>query len=208
MNTKRHSTIAAEGVPLMLLTALATVAAFHWLGWAYSLVAMLLLIWQYFLFRDPVRRIPAEPAAILSPCDGRIVSIDLTDEGVLIREAMRISIAVDHMGAYTIRSPVEGWIFDPRDNVKAGSKRSGTNGLWVRTDADDDVVTVFRGPPLLGVPVSFVRYGERVGQGQRCGNLRLARRALVLAPNDVRVLVKVGDRVEAGTTTLARFRYD
>lgn len=169
---------------------------------------LVVLLAAFALFRDPARSVPVEPAAILAPCDGRILSIAKTRESVLEREALLVRIRVHHSGAYTVRSPVEGMVLDPRDNVTAGSRLSGLNGLWVRTDAKDDVVTLFHGRAFFGIPKAFIRYGERIGQGRRVAYLRLAREARVYLPTDVRVQVQEGDKVLAGSTTLALLNYD
>lgn len=208
MPRNRYPIIASEGVPLLLLNGALIILAFHFVGWLAVVLLLFLLLALVLLFRDPVREIPADPQAVLAPCDGVVTRIEPTDKGVLEREALRIVIRVDNFGAYTARSPVEGRVFDPRDNVQAGSRLLGINGLWVRTDADDDVITLFRGPKHIGAPQGFIRYGERVGQGQRCAYLRLAREANVLLPSDVRIGVSEGERVEAGVTPLAKFRYE
>jgi phosphatidylserine decarboxylase len=52
-------------------------------------------------------------------------------------------------------------------------------------------------------PKAFVRYGERVGQGQRFAYLRLAPRAAVFLPESANLRVGVGDRVLAGSDILA-----
>lgn len=207
MAGKRLSVIAAEGLPWLAGVALAAGAAFYWLGWLAAVPLVLLFALLVALFQDPNRSVPAEPAAVLAPCDGVVTSIGPTTEGALDREALRVVIRVNALGAYTMRCPVEGKLLDPRDNAAAGSRLTGVNGLWVRTDADDDVVTLFRGIPFIGTPRAFVRYGERVGQGRRCAYLRLARDAELLLPGDVKVAVAVGDRVLAGATIVAHFRY-
>ncbi len=208
MARNRHSAIAPEGVPVLLASAAAIVAGFYWVGWPAALLFAVLLVAGFALFRDPVRALPAEPAAVLAPCDGRVLEITRTTESVLDREATLIRLRVNPFGAYTVRSPVEGLILDPRDNAAAGSRLAGFSGLWVRTDAKDDVVTLLQGPPIVGVPKAFVRYGERTGQGQRIAYLRLAREARVYLPNDVLVRVAEGQSVRAGSTEIARFRYD
>ena len=80
----------------------------------------------------------------------------------------------------------------------------GSSGLWIRTDEDDDVVLQFRGHRFGLAPLAFLRYGDRVGQGQRCAYLRLSRLAEVQLPIASRVLVKIGQRVTAGTDVLAK----
>jgi phosphatidylserine decarboxylase len=59
------------------------------------------------------------------------------------------------------------------------------------------------GPRYFGRPKAFVRYGERVGQGQRCAYVRLASHAVVYVPLKSRVRVRRGNYVNAGTDILA-----
>ncbi|MEM8984886.1 MAG: phosphatidylserine decarboxylase [Pseudomonadota bacterium] len=207
MAAKRFSYIAAEGLPWLGLTALLGLATNFGVNGIAALPFAGIAVALFALFRDPERELPVEPTAILAPCDGIVSQVELTSEGVLEREARHIAIRVNPFGAYTARSAVEGKLYDPRDNAAAGSKLSGANGLWIRTDADDDVVTLFRGWPLIGTPRAFVRYGERVGQGRRCAYLRLAREANIFLPANVIVDVELGDQVRAGETIIARFRY-
>ena len=49
----------------------------------------------------------------------------------------------------------------------------------------------------------MVRYGERVGQGQRFAYLRLAPKAEVYLPVTATIKVGAGDRVRAGCGILA-----
>jgi phosphatidylserine decarboxylase len=75
-------------------------------------------------------------------------------------------------------------------------------GLWIQTDEGDDVLLRFHGHRFGLVPRAFSRYGERVGQGQRCAYLRLTRFAEVYLPINSRVRVISGQRVIAGTDIL------
>jgi phosphatidylserine decarboxylase len=164
--------------------------------------AMLGLSWM--IFRDPRRQVPAIPLGVVSPVDGRITGIDLVDRGVVQGEAHRIFISIDVLGTYTARCPVEGVIKDL--NTLAADKVVDyrTNALWVQTDEGDDVVLQFHGYLLSFAPVAFVRYGERIGQGQRCAYLRLTRVAEVHLPINARVLVEAGQRVTAGLDVIGK----
>ena len=53
-------------------------------------------------------------------------------------------------------------------------------------------------------PRSFIRYGERVGQGQRCAYLRLTRLAEVHLPIDGKVLVEPGQVVRGGSDLIGK----
>jgi phosphatidylserine decarboxylase len=72
------------------------------------------------------------------------------------------------------------------------------NALWVETDEGNSVVLQFHEYRLGIAPRSFLQIGERVGQGQRCAYIRLARFAEVYLPIAGRVHVEPGQRVHAG----------
>ncbi len=188
----------------MVAAVLGMWLAFRYLDTVFMLVPALLLGLFWLIFRDPRRQIPAVPLGVVSPVDGRITAIDLVDRGVVQGEAHRILVSIDLLGTYTARCPVEGVIKDL--NTLAADKVVDyrTNALWVQTDEGDDVVLQFHGYRLGFAPAAFVRYGERIGQGQRCAYLRLARVAEVHLPINARVLVEVGQRVTAGLDVIGK----
>lgn len=187
----------------MLAAAAGTGAAWHFAGLAYALPPALLLAWLVLIFRDPVRDAPAVPLGALCPVDGTVEEVGLTDSGALGREAHRILIRINSLGTYTARCPSEGKITDLR-GAAPGANLESFSGLWVQTDEGDDVVLQFRGHRFGLAPLAFLRYGERVGQGQRCAYLRLTRLAEVQLPINSRILVSAGQRVAAGIDVLAR----
>jgi phosphatidylserine decarboxylase len=66
------------------------------------------------------------------------------------------------------------------------------------------VVLQFDGYRLGLAPRSFVRFGERVGQGQRCAYLRLVRYAEVHLPIRSKVLVEPGQLLLAGSDLIGK----
>lgn len=197
--------IAREGWPFILVVLLLLISSFRLGGLYLVLPSLVLLLLLVLLFRDPPRDVPSKPLAVVSPVDGKVLSVEPTDKGALQREAMRIVIAVTPVGAYSARSPTEGKVLNLMDNLADGSRLSGVGGLWVRTDERDDVVVLMRGPTGWASPRSFVGYGERLGQGQRFAFNRLARRVEVYVPVNSRMQVKAGDRVVAGEDILSMF---
>lgn len=199
--------IARDGWLFMIGAGLLLIVAIRTHSIPLAIVAIVLLILLILLFRDPPREIPSVPLAVVAPVDGRVIAIKFTDKGVLERESAHITIRVDNFGAYTARSPIEGKVLNLQDNFAAGSRLLGINGLWVRTDEDDDIVVLMRAPRLFR-PKSFINYGERLGQGQPYGFVRLTRRVEVFVPLNSRVEVAVGDYVRAGHDILARLVHD
>jgi phosphatidylserine decarboxylase len=178
--------------------------AFRYLGPVYLLGPGALFVLLWLIFRDPHRQIPAIPLGVVSPVDGRVTAVDLVDRGVVQGEAHRIFISIDMLGTYTARCPVEGVIKDLNTLAAEKVVDYRTNALWVQTDEGDNVILQFHGYRLHLAPSAFVRYGERIGQGQRCAYLRLTGVAEVHLPIAGRVLVEPGQRVTAGLDVIGR----
>ncbi len=204
MQGRRNPFVAHEGIPFLLASILLCWISYRyldvlWLGGAIPLFVILFLI-----FRDPRRRIPAVPLGVVSPVDGRVAEVGLVDKGVLQGEAHRVVIRINSLGTYTARCPVEGKIMDLNSVAADHVVDYRTNALWVRTDEGDDVVLQFRGYRFGLAPKSFVRFGERLGQGSRCAYLRLSRFAEVHVPIESKVLVEPGQKVVAGVDLLGK----
>lgn len=204
MKGRRSPFVAREGIPFLAVTVLATWLAWEYFGVNYAIAPAMFCGYFALLFRDPRRNVPAVPLGIVSPVDGTVVDVGLTDKSVLEGEAHKIVIRVNSFGTYTARCPVEGKIMDFRGDQGSKQVPSEASGLWVRTDENDDVVLQFHGNRFALAPRALLRYGERVGQGQRCAYLRFTRFAEVQLPINGRVLVTAGQRVAAGSDVLAK----
>jgi len=200
----RNFFIAFEGWPYLAATVLAGLLVVRYADPVYVVIPVAVLVLLLLVFRDPHRSIPAAPLGVVSPVDGRVVSVDLRDKGVLHGEAHVIRIRINAFGTYTARCPVEGTIKDLRTVAADKVVDYQTNALWVQTDEGDDVILQFDGYRFGLPPQSIIRYGERLGQGQRCAHLRLTRYAEVHLPIRSAVLAQPGQVVTAGEDLVAR----
>jgi phosphatidylserine decarboxylase len=201
---RRNPFVAREGIPFLIMAAVAIYLSLRFLDVFSTVLAALLFLVLFLLFRDPRREVPATPLGVISPVDGRVIEVDLVDKGVLQGEAHRIRIQIDTFGTYTARAPVEGKIMDLRTVASNKVVDYQTNALWIQTDEGDDVVLQFSGFRYGLAPRSFIRIGERVGQGHRCAYLRLTRVAEVHLPIESKVLVKPDQVVVAGTDLIGK----
>jgi phosphatidylserine decarboxylase len=201
---RRNPFIAREGIPFLIAALFVAVVCWQLVGPAYAIIPALLIAWMLLLFRDPRRVVPAIPLGVVSPVDGTVIEVGLTDKGALNGEAHKIFVQIDSFGTYTARSPVEGKIMDFRGAASGAAAAVAGSGLWVQTDEKDDVVLQFHGNRLGLAPLAFLGYGERVGQGQRCAYLRMARVAEIQLPINSRPLVEKGQKVSAGVDVLAK----
>lgn len=190
--------IAREGMPLIALSLALVAFAIRYFPLWVALLPLAITVLLVLLFRDPRRFVPPVALGIVSPVDGEIVDVDTTNRCVVQGEAYRIRICIDHLGAYSARSPVEGWVMDLSSKVGVGAE-CPVNALWIETDEGNSVVLQFHEYRLGLAPKAFVQFGQRVGQGQRCAYIRLARFAEVYVPIAGRVHVEPGQRVSAGS---------
>jgi len=198
-----RSAVAREGLIWLFLMLVIAVVIYrlgggYWIGLPLGIFGGLFL-----LFRDPARDVPPLPLGVLAPVDGRVLSAEETATGPINGRWQRVRIRCNHLGAYTVRAPIEGGV----QCLTAAMCSSGiVDGLWLRSEENDDVILLFPGAIRAFRPRAFVRFGERLGQGQRFAYLRLAPVAEVYLPVASQLRVSVGQRVTAGVSPLAELR--
>jgi phosphatidylserine decarboxylase len=192
--------IAREGWPPIALTAAAGAAAYTLGVWWAALPFVAVVAGLAFFFHDGDRHAPAEPFAVVTPVDGRVVRRRECHDPFLDRDAVRISVRVARFGQYFLRAPVEGTVLELTPDV--WPEFTGT-ASWIRTDEGDDLVIAVSEGVMFGARPCQTPYGERVGQGRRCGARRLARCLDLYLPVNTRFEADIGQRVAAGCSTLA-----
>lgn len=172
-------------------------------GGILSLLGGAVVVTALVLFRDPYREVPALPRAVVSPVDGRVTEVSIREHADESQRVIRIRVA--RLGAWSFRSPVEGKVM----GLPELQDRDG-RALWLRTDEGDDVTTALIGPrwPAWLGPRARVAVGERLAQGQRFGTRRLAVEARLTLPLRSAARVEAGQRVRAGSDSLAELVHD
>jgi phosphatidylserine decarboxylase len=197
--------IAREGTVPLAFTILAAVLVWHFISLQQSLVFWLLALLLLMLFRDPERVIPSQPLAVVSPADGKVISISTVSDPYLPRQSVRVVIQMPPYGVFTTRSPIEGKVLDP-PNIKKVSNIP--HGVWLQSDEGDDVVMVMTKGPLKNDPRCYIRIGDRIGQGKRCGFVHLGGRVEVYMPENSRPAIAEGDTVRGGSDIIAKLVHD
>ena len=162
----------------------------------------------FYFFRDPERIIPADPGAIVSPADGRVVVV--TDEENAGRPGKRISIFLAIWNVHVNRSPATGVITKMNycpGKFSAAMRESASsdneqNVITLATDAGEIVFKQIAGLIARRV-VCWKKPGDRVARGERIGLVRFGSRADLWLPRDSELLVKVGDHVAGGSSIVA-----
>jgi phosphatidylserine decarboxylase len=199
-----HLPIARQGLAPLLVLIPAALLVLHFVGFRESLLLWGLALLVMVVFRDPERQIPSLPLSVLSPADGRVVAVEQTQDPYLQRPCVHISIEMHPYGVFTTRSPVEGKVLEP---PKVPADSSNPHGVWLQTDEGDDIVLVMNRGRLHNKPQCYVRFGDRIGQGKRCGFVHLGGRIDVFLPEDSLPSVAPGSIVRAGADTIASLKH-
>ena len=180
----------------------------HW--YIAACVFVFLAAFVFYFFRDPERVIPAEPGAVVSPADGRVVVV--TEEEYAGRPGKRVSIFLAIWNVHVNRSPATGTItnmeYRPGKFLAAMRERASVeneqNVFTLSTEAGEMVFKQIAGLIARRV-VSWKKPGDRVMRGERIGLVRFGSRADVWVPKAAEILVKLGENVKGGSSMLARW---
>lgn len=178
-------------------------------GW--SIPFALLGLFFLFFFRDPDRRVPNQPHAVVSPADGRVlIAGDAVPEAAPPGRWRQVSLFLSPADVHVNRIPVAGRItrveyragtFLPafRDNAATENERCE---IWIRHD-DQDVVCRQVVGVLARRVVCRVQEGAQVRTGERFGIMKFGSRIDLFLPVGAVLRVERGDRVRGGETIVA-----
>ena len=206
-----HPIIAREGWPFIGIALLVAILvhALGGFGWAWPFWLLVVFVVQF--FRDPPRSIPADPNAILSPADGRIVAIETVLDPYAQREAMKISVFMNVFNAHSQRSPVDGTVrsvqYFPGAFLNAELDKSSLQNERNALVFDLPGGVVISCVQVAGLVarriLCYTRVGDTLKRGQRYGFIRFGSRLDVYLPLGARPRVSIGDKVLASSTILA-----
>jgi phosphatidylserine decarboxylase len=201
----RRLHLAPEGgmfvLPLAGITVLSALGGW----WVLAALGLLCTVGIGLFFRDPERLIPQTPDTIVSPADGRVMTIVAEDE-----RTRRISIFLSVWDVHINRAPYGGvvrTVVHTPGKFLAAYLPEASLVNEVNTITLEDHGKIFVVKQIAGVLarriVCRVRPGEVLAKGQRLGLIRFGSRTDLLLPVTAEVVVQVGDVVRGGETILA-----
>ena len=173
-------------------------------SWYWALPFYILAIFCLYFFRDPDREVPAGPVAV-SPADGKIVVVKAENGG------QRISIFLNVFDVHVNRTPIPGRVVDVRyqeGQFLVASKEEASH-------SNEQNVIVVEGPlgriefkQIAGLIarriICYKKSGDTVTAGERVGLIKFGSRVDVQLGPEWEVTVRVGQRVSAGSSVIAR----
>lgn len=192
----------------------------------YSLAVFIFLI--YFgiaaFFRDPYRKIPSETNVLISPADGVIRDIELLKEAEENKffdgnGIIRVGIFLSVLDVHLNRAPCDievkqkvyrkGKFHDARNSL--ASKENEAMTIYCNATVDNKsfpiIIRQISGAIAKRI-VCLADEGKTFAKGERFGMIKFGSRTELFIPAEqwITLSVKVGDRVFAGKTIIARVK--
>ena len=201
----------AEARPFLIVAAV-LLGACLWLGWWIpSAVAALLLAGLLLFFRDPHRHPPADPLALVSPADGKVICVDEVEDPCFgLGKFRRVGIFLSVLDVHVNRSPCDAVV--EKTHYSAGEFLDARHlEVDLRNENQTWLLRSPRGPVLVrqiaGLIarriVAWKQPGEAVQRAERIGMIRFGSRTDLYVPAACSLRVQVGQRVKGGETVLA-----
>ena len=204
-----------EGLGILSASLAAAVVLYLLSPWT-ALPPALLALFLLWFFRNPRRRVTADPSALLSPADGKVLSVaPVAHDDLLDAPAVRITIFLSVLNVHINRAPCSGTVarveyregkFLPAYKSHA-SDLNERNAVVIDTAGGRGRVRVNQITGLLARRiVCDVHPGDPVTQGMRFGMIKLGSCTELIVPPACLVDAKPGQIVRAGLTVLARWQ--
>ena len=194
------------GIPPVVLGILA-----GWAGWTWPAAILLVMAgFVFFFFRDPKRVAPENPAAVVSPADGRV--LEVVEESLEGRPGRRISIFLSIFDVHVNRAPVAARIesAEYRPGKFYGAMRARAS-----TENEQNVIRMEtgRGPVIVKQIAGWVArrvvmwkpVGASLERGERFGMIRFGSRVELWLPSEAQVVVRPGQHIRGGASILAEW---
>ena len=180
-----------------------------------GLVSLVLTIWVYYFFRDPVRFPINDENYLLSPADGVVSQITETNGpselGLDNKKFTRVSIFMNIFDCHVNRVPSSGKInqifYKPGKYINASldkaSEENERNFIKMTNLNGDELVLVQIAGLIARRIVCEIKENEETKQGNKFGIIRFGSRVDLYFAN-YKSMVNINQKTIAGETILAR----
>jgi len=204
--------LSLEGLPFVFFTALATLTFALLDCWfmATLLLAVLFLVLNF--FRDPERVVPQEPGVAVSPADGKVIKVETMRDPLTGEDRTAICVFMNVFNVHVNRMPVGGRIariaYFGGKFVNASFDKASTdnerNTLLIEDDGGRTWTMVQIAGLIARRIICWGEQGDALVRGQRFGLIKFGSRVDLFLPAEYEPVVRIGDKVFAGQSILAR----
>ena len=209
---RKYAKISPEGFQLIIASAA--------LGWllallgftTLSIITLILTVCLLFFFRDPERNITTDQDAVISPADGKVISIEnIKETEFLNKNCVKISIFLSVLDCHVNRFPVSAKVLATKYKPgkfnlaydAEGSEENEKLSTFVQMDSGVKLLFSQVAGFLARRIVSYAAVGDYFSQGERFGIIKFGSRMDLYLPEKSILEIDIGDKVKAGETIIA-----
>ena len=216
--------IHKEGYSTLLLTAVLLVAINFAVYCALddnSIVQILFVAASFIFFlmvasffRNPKINIVQNNELVISPCDGKVVVIEETEETEYFHDRrIQISIFMSPANVHINRNPVKGKVeyvkYHPGKYLVAWHPKSSTenerNTVVIKNENASILFRQIAGKVARKI-ICYLKGGETVTQGNEMGFIKFGSRVDLFLPLDSKIEVKLQQAVKGGESIIAQLK--
>jgi len=175
-----------------------------------SIATILILLFVLYFFRNPHRNVTKDKDFIVSPADGKIMSVsELYEQDFIGSKAIKVTIFLSLFNVHINRSPINGTVaytqyrygkFLPafKSHVSEINER---NTIGLEGDGIKVIVHQLTGFIARRI-VCWSKKGDTLAKGERFGIIKFGSCTELIVPFNVDIKVKPGDKVKGGSTII------
>ncbi len=181
-------------------------------------IGIVLTVWCYLFFRDPIRTTPQIDGVVVSPADGtisHIVKVKGPKElGLQDQTYTRVSVFMSVFNVHVNRAPAEGKIIKEKyvpgkflnATLDKASKDNERQLLLMKTKSGPEIAFVQIAGLVARRILCFAKTGDTYKAGERFGLIRFGSRLDVFLPEGIEPQVCLGQTMIAGETIIANLK--
>jgi len=164
-------------------------------------------------FRNPKRNTIAKANEVVSPCDGKVVVIEETEETEYFHsKRIQVSIFMSPLNVHVNYVPMNGEVklvhYKPGKHLVAYHPKSSIDNernTVVVADGKNEILVRQIAGILARRIVSYLKAGQQVKTGEQLGFIKFGSRVDLFFPTDAEILVKLNENVTGGETVIGKF---
>jgi phosphatidylserine decarboxylase len=209
-----YTTLGYAAILTFLLIAIGIFLTNPYLKYFLILLGVIIFSFTLNFFRDPERKTPEGKNLVISPADGKVISIIKTfDPEYLQTNCYRIAIFMSPLNVHVNRIPISGNVeylkYYPGKYLVAFEEKSSENNermsVGIKSDYGKIRFTQIAGFIARRI-VNELKEGMEVKAGERFGMIKFGSRVDLYLPLNAQIKVKENQKVYAGETILAEFK--
>jgi len=172
----------------------------------FRIFAIFLLFCMNF-FRDPARNTPTEENLIVSPADGKIVKVEKVNDPEVGADSTLVSIFLNVFNVHRNRVPFTGKIIERtyrKGKFLAAFDHKASDENEQSIILMDTVAGKMKVKQIAGLIarriLCYATKGSEMAKGDNFGFIMFGSRTDLIIPGNIKVLVKVGQKVTGGET--------